>query len=226
MNALLGLDPTAAPIMPSDLPEPSDIPGFAVLLRAARARNPELAALAGASSGQQAARELAAKRGWPDLSFGVDWILIDETEVQTPESGKDPVALRLGLTLPIWRGAVDSGRRAAAAELAALAARANAAERMIEARLADLIRRHSESRRRIDLHDHSLIPRGRQAIAAAEAAYAAGDVEFGSLLDLRRDLLDFELARARALADLGVVRAEIEELVGGALPAAPTSGES
>ena len=190
----------------------------------ARGRNPELAALNAAAASREAALELAAKRGWPELTFGIDWIIIDEPEIRIDEGGKDPVALRLGMTLPIWRGAVDAGRREAAAEFSASASRVTVAERGIEARLADLTARHRQARRRADLLDDALIPRGRQAVAASRAAYAVGAAGFGDLLESRRDLLEFELERARAEADLGIVRAALEEIVGGALPAS-TAGE-
>jgi outer membrane protein TolC len=59
------------------------------------------------------------------------------------------------------------------------------------------------------------VPRARQNVAASEAAYMAGQIDFVSLLDAQRMLLAEELAAERALAEHAARRAELARAVGG-----------
>jgi len=220
INAVMGRPAAAALSIPQIRPDAAPLPDAELLRGLMLQRNPELGALAGRDESLAAAAGLAAKKGWPDLTVGLDWIRTGRSETPVVDSGQDPVVARLSFSLPLWRGAIDAGkRRAAAGRLELVASRQDIAGRL-EAELADAVYRHGEARRRQQLYEQALVPRGRQALAAIESAYATGDGGFLDLIEARRALLDFELDLARSVADQGAARASIESLVGGRLPAA------
>ena len=57
-------------------------------------------------------------------------------------------------------------------------------------------------------------PLGEQALAVSETAFRAGHVDFESLVDAERLLLEFKLVYERALVDRAQQLAEIEWIVG------------
>ena len=69
---------------------------------------------------------------------------------------------------------------------------------------------------REELYRTTLIPRARQSVEVARADFTAGRGDFLELIDAQRTLLEFELARERALRDGATHRADLQRLLGGA----------
>ena len=176
--------------------------------------SPDIAALDFASDSAHSMSDLARLRGRPNLTFGVDWIWTDPADMAVVDSGRDPLVARISLTLPLWRGAVNAGRREAAAVVEEIGHRRLSTHRRLEADLRDALFRYHDAARRLDLYNGDLTPRTEQALAAIQAAYEAGRAGFGDVLDIQRQLLEFTTAAARAAADGVVQRARIERITG------------
>ena len=73
---------------------------------------------------------------------------------------------------------------------------------------------NSDSVRKIRLYRNTLIPKGRELLQASEAAYREGTIDFLSLIDAQRTLLDYHLSLQRAIADNQQKLAELEMLAG------------
>ncbi|MCK5944192.1 MAG: TolC family protein, partial [Planctomycetes bacterium] len=67
-------------------------------------------------------RRLAELDAWPDFQIGVDYLETGDALMSTPGSGDDPWAVRIGFTLPIWRGRYAAARREAERGLRAVMA--------------------------------------------------------------------------------------------------------
>ena len=76
---------------------------------------------------------------------------------------------------------------------------------------------YNDSIRRIRLYRESLIPNGEELLRTSETAYKAGTIDFLSLIDSQRLLLEYNLSYHRALADNRQKLAELERLVGSEL---------
>jgi cobalt-zinc-cadmium efflux system outer membrane protein len=214
----------------SDLPLPDRLPEIATplyeeKLRALlRERNPELAALAHRIEASREAEELAGKEGYPDLTLGLGYIQTGEAAMAgVTDSGKDPLTVSLSINVPIWRGKYAAARREAAEGRLALRAERQDRELALDAALASALFGYRDALRKQNLYGSTLLPKGRQSLAAAQAAYETGAAGFLDLVDAERVLLEFELAHARARADLVARRAEIEKLVA-ATPSAAQDG--
>jgi outer membrane protein TolC len=179
------------------------------------ADNPQLAALRFMVEKERAATTLAGRSPIPDLTLAAEYIDTDESSFPNVlDSGKDAAIAKATINIPLWFG----GYRA---EKSQAEARKGAAEReLLEHQnqlIAELERVHFELRdaeRRVDLYEHTLLPKARQSVEVAEDAFTAGEVTFLDLVDAQRTLLEFELAHERAVADRATKHAHLKKLVG------------
>jgi outer membrane protein TolC len=168
---------------------------------------------------QRASEDLAGKAGWPSITLSVERIRTDPALMPDVEgSGKDPVVGGIAVSLPLWRGKIAAGRRAAAARRLAVGASRQDLLNRLEARLESALYDHRDAGRKIDLYAGDLIPRARQSLAATEESFRAGSAGFDGLVDAERLLLEFRLNLERARADRAIALAEIELLTGEPTP--------
>ena len=162
---------------------------------------------------------LAKQRYFPDITLGVEWIETDRRGGQDfSNTGDDPVIGTVSVTLPVWWRKYAAGvREAEARRLAAVRHRADR-ELALQSDLQFALYRYRDAERKIDLYGNALILKGREALEANFTAYESGKADFLDLLEAQRLLLEFRLAYQRAISDHAQRLAEIEMLVGTALP--------
>lgn len=213
LNALLNRPADAPLAWPHpDRGEPPAVDETAVT-DALRLRNPTLLAIEQRIRQADAAVELARLDYWPDVAVGITWIDTDEAMMpDVPDSGKDPVLATVSINLPIWLRKLRAGVRGAEAARAEMLAMRVEMENRLRARLADALFRLRDANRQVKLYGDSLIPKAEQALKTAQTGYSAGTVTFQGLVDSLRLLLEFQLARERALADRAQRQAEVRML--------------
>ena len=203
------------------LPWPKQAPFYDLELREKdlfarlRENNPELKSLDFAIAGNEKAVELARKDSYPDFTLGFNYIDTSEAlNLNTPNSGKDPVAAVIAVNVPIWRGKYKAAvQEAQLRREAAVNMRRNRGN-LLEAELRLALYRYRDSGRKIDLFRDTLTPEAEQSLNITEETYRAGKVDFLSLIDAQRLLLEFQLSSERALANHEQSLAEIEMLTG------------
>jgi outer membrane protein TolC len=215
LNAALNR-PTSEPL-PWPKPEthemvPVDQP---TVLAALGKQNPQLQAMDFDVEVARNRIELAKKRFYPDLGVGVDWIVTDDAmtsgvtrqrqgprdpDVQ-PESADLAQELRCGRIT----GEAQSRR--------ALHHRQDIENELL-ARTQSVLYQLEDSGRKLRLYEQVLVPKAQELVGASETAYAAGTVDFLSLIDAERTLLRFRLECERARANRHQRLAELEMLVG------------
>lgn len=210
----------------AELPWPQEAPKQAAPLSneeifdALRTTNPELKSLDHAVTREDRAIRLARKANFPNFMVGVDYIFVDDAlNPDTPDSGKDAIMGMVALDLPIWRGKNRAGVEEARRRRDAVSETREQMGNQIEARLKMVLYRFRDAERKINLYGSTLIPQAEQGLNVTEEAYRAGKVDFLSLIDAERLLLEFQLAHERALVDREQRVAEIEMLVGKPLEA-------
>jgi len=189
------------------------------LARIAREKSPVLLALEEKIEQQRSLVDVARNEGRPDLTVGVDYVFTgDAVGSMTPGSGDDPILLRFGINLPLWRDKYDAGvREAFARRLAIVSERADRANR-IAAATHHAWFEHTDAHRRVGLYENTLIPKAEESLRASLAGFRAGETSFLDLLDTERTLLEFALAAERARADRGKALARLNTLVGEPVP--------
>jgi len=185
------------------------------------ARNPELQAQNFEIESARSRIELAKKRFYPDIGVGVDWIQTDGAiAAGTPDSGKDPVMLTFSLNLPVWRQSYKAAEIQARAIARKIRLEKTQMENTLIAKVERILYDYEDSKRKQRLYGDILVPKAKELIEASESAYQGGNIDFLSLIDAQRTLLNFELLYERAVTDNRQRLAELEMLVGDELEAA------
>ncbi len=183
-------------------------------------KNPQLAGLDFKVMAAKSRIELAKKNFYPDISVGVDWIQTDRAiSPGVKDSGKDPVMLMFSINLPLWHDSYSAGLRQAKALTASIEQEKIDTENTLLSKAAQSYYDYDDSIRRIRLYRDTLIPKGEELLQASETAYKAGTIDFLSLIDSQRMLLDYYLSYQRTLADNRQKLAELEMLAGAELEA-------
>jgi outer membrane protein TolC len=184
------------------------------------ARNPELQALNFDIESARSGVELAKKKYYPDVGVGLDWIQTDGAiAASTPDSGKDPVMLTFSLNLPVWRRSYEAAEIQARAIARKTRLEKIQMENSLIARVERVLYDYQDSRRKQTLYGDILVPKAKELIEASESAYQGGTIDFLSLIDAQRTLLNFELLHERAVTDNRQKLAELEMLLGDELEA-------
>ncbi len=185
------------------------------LMEALRSNNPELAAMDFELQAARSRLELAKKRFYPDLTLGVEWMTnMGMMGTGLRNSQKDEVVLMFGVNLPIWRDSYKAGQLQAKANMAKASQQKTQAENTLVARAVQSLYEFEDSQRKTELYGGTLVPKAKELLSASEQAYRAGTVDFLSLIDAQRMLLEYQLSYERAAVTCAQKLAELETLTG------------
>ena len=228
LRAAIGLRAEAPLPWPSQMPELETLPSAKTFLDAVERSNPSLREREAMWRKASHDVELARKAPWPDVTLGVDYIDTGSARMAgVPDSGDDALSLSISFPLPLDRGRYASLLRAARSRLRADELALDAERDDLRSLASEVYFRAQDARRRFELYESTLLPKARESRAATKASYRGGDGSFQDLIDVERLLLEFELARERALADFAVEWATMEELFAGQgmTPSEPAQGD-
>ena len=177
--------------------------------------NPKLLALDFDIAAAKAGIELAKKRFYPDINIGLDWIQTDEARnTSVSDSGKDPIIAMFSLNIPIWTKSYKAAELQARAISRMKVAQKAQNENDLTAKLEKSLYSYEDSARKIKLYEDLLIPKAKEMLNASESAYTAGNVDFLSLIDSQRTLLEFQLSYEREVTNNLQEKASIEMFTG------------
>lgn len=221
LNAALNRPSNAALPWPKDIPKPeSDFADEQLLAWAAEA-NPEVQALDREVAARKHGIDLARKEYFPDVTVGVNVIDTGSARgsMSVDDSGKDPVIAMVSVNIPIWWDKLSAGvREARWRHLKAVSDKA-ALLNNLSADVEMALFEFQDAGRKINLYRDTLIPKAEQALQATQTAYSSGKADFQDYLDAQRVLLEFQLSYERSQTDRAQRMAELEMLIGKALPA-------
>lgn len=165
--------------------------------------HPQLQALRAEIELAGANLQMAVREKNPDFSVGL------QAEVYEPPFYW-PSA---GVSLPIWRDKLAAERAAAEAGLRSARARLSAGEITLATSYAEKSFAVRSADRQLRLLRQEILPRARQSLEIAQAAYRAGRVDFLNVIDAERALLNFQLDEIAAQIERETARAELILLV-------------
>jgi outer membrane protein TolC len=188
------------------------------LFDALKRQNPQLLAKQFELASALSRVELARKKFYPDIAVGVDWIDTDRAaDPSVRGSGKDPVILMFSMNLPLWRRSYRAANLQARATARRFAYEKDDLENSLLAQVERALYDYEDSGRKSRLYGDVLVPKAEELVGASETAYAAGTIDFLSLIDAEQTLLRFQLQRERAWANRQQKLAKLEMLVGAEL---------
>lgn len=184
------------------------------LLQMALAARQELKATEALIQKAEFGIRLAKRNYWPDITISAAYTTIPSSRTMAPDNGKDPWSIQAGINLPIW-----FGRRKAAVEEAKAARNANRMsyenlKNEVSAEIRDLFARLKTAEQTVILYRDRLIPDAERTLRSALSSYQTGTLDFLTLLDSERMLLQFRLAYVKELANYRQQVAALERAVG------------
>jgi len=222
---LLHVSPDTALRAITELPEEAIPQDLECLYQQAVATRPELQAQLAAIQRDRRSVELARLSYFPDFAFTADWTgMIEEGAMSPIADGIPDVGVGVMVNVPIYRKRLESGVRAAEAQVVAGARRYDALRDRTTEEVKNLFVKATTERELVRLFRDDIIPRSEQTLAASKAAYQVGEVDLLQLIDNWRQLLRFQIGRYRLESELRQTLAALERVLGGPLSAG-TTGE-
>lgn len=179
------------------------------LFAAALKQNPRLKELAAEIKVAEASIRVAQKDKIPDFTAG------GRVDVKANPIIWNP---QLSMTLPIWRDKLAAELAAAQAGKRAAEARLSAEQISLAVDFAEQTYLIREADRELTLLHERLLPRARQSLEVARAAYRSGRVDFLNVIDSEQTLLNFQLDEIAAKTQREIARAQLLLLVAGVPP--------
>lgn len=209
LNALLSrpaIMPLATPQRLRSIPAAASLENYTALENRIREHNPDLFVDDAGISAAEKNRDLAYKNRYPDFALG-----ISPTQFGTAirEWG-----VMVEINIPLQQETRRSQERESEAMLAAAKARKEATANRILSVLTENLAGLDAARRTELLSSSSLLPQANVTFESALAGYQNGRVDFATLLDAARQILNAKLEVLKAQTDAQMRLAEIERLLG------------
>jgi outer membrane protein TolC len=207
LNTLLARDPEAPLGDPAEVTLAELTYALPTLYQLARENDTGLRREQQLIERSQVAVDLARKEHWPD--FGIGYMY------QNRPLFREMHGFTFSLDIPIFykskqRQGVNEGIRALDA------ARKSRENR--ETQLSFEVKQHyltaKASEELVRLYSRAIVPQSSLALESALAAYEVGSVDFLTVLDSFRTVLDYEISYYRELANYQIALARLEPLVG------------
>ena len=209
LNALLSRPatmPLAAPQGLRSIPAAASLEKYTALENRIREHNPDLFVDEAGVNVAEKNRELAYKNRYPDFTLG---IFPTQSGTAVREWG-----LMAELNIPLQQETRRSQERESEAILAAAKSRKEATANRILSGLAENLSGLDAAQRTESLSASGLLPQANITFESALAGYQTGKVDFATLLDAARQILNAKLEVLKAQTDAQMRLAEIERLLG------------
>lgn len=216
LESAMGRTPTGTSI-PIEWNAPTPIQAAASQwLDAIPRQSPQIATLNALLASQASRERLASFASRPDFSVGLNYIRTgDALDPSIKDSGKDPWALMVGVSLPVWGKANNAIARQASFERDAIIAQIHELQLFLLAEGHAWIARLEDAQNRIQLYQTSLLPLAQQTHDITESSYRSDKATILELIESDRALLKLETEYWRAAADAWFARWKLATLSGG-----------
>ena len=185
------------------------------LLQRALAQRQEILANQSMIQKAEFAKRLAKKNYYPDFNFQATYITIPKVNEISPDAGKDPFGIMVGINLPIWFGARKAGVNQAEENILTQNLNYENLVNQVHAEVTDLTFQINILAETLDLYEQGLLIQAESSLQSAIAAYQTGKLDFLNLLDAERMLLQLRLAYTNEQANYYKQIAALERAVGG-----------
>ncbi|MDT3670595.1 MAG: TolC family protein [Aromatoleum sp.] len=207
LNALLGrgpLEQLAAPNDPVPLPQ-----GLAIasLVERARSFSPTIASAGHGIEAAKLERDRTWRDRYPDFSVGV-------TNNRPRDGEPSSWDVMFEVMIPLQQGARRAREREAALMVSAADHRRASAESTVLGELGRAWSEFESGRRSLELLRGTLMPQAEATRDATRAAFSTGRVDFDTVIEAERQLVDTRLTLLKTEVAAQTALAEIEKLAG------------
>lgn len=188
------------------------LPPLADLARLARDRSPALAIPVADERAASSELDLARALRIPDIEFG-----LSAQHRSEPDKSHELRGFQLNVPLPLFNSGQAARSKARAAIVVARAQVAQARTNL-DNRLVQAYRTAHRAHEQVEIYLAEVLPAARHAVDLATEGYQAGKFTYLEVLDGQRSFATATREYIDALVDYQKSRAELEEIVAGAVP--------
>ena len=174
-------------------------------------QSPELQGLQAEIDMERRETELAQKKYYPDVTFGLQ---VADATAMDDRPREDVYTVSVMVNLPLWRERLAAGVSESQARVRSKAAEKIEKTNVLGYDLKMAVYGYHDAVRRQELYSSVLLQKARESFEATLRAYETGQSSFSDLIDTQRLLLEFRLEHERAITDAAVKLAEVRMLVG------------
>ncbi|UIJ38314.1 TolC family protein [Desulfobaculum bizertense] len=215
LNALLNQEPDTPIPFPKEIPVIGLKTENATLIENMRDSNPNLQYWGTVLNKQNSGLKLAEKSYFPDFTFGVEAIEVDDARNDgVTGDGENPVMVSMSLNIPLWQDARDAAVASSQEKIRSTRQKQLGLERLLRSELELTLYQYRDAERKVSLYRDSLIPKAEQNFSVNMEAFINGSGSSLDLIDSERTLLEMQLAYYRSLANQAQRFAKLEVLVG------------
>lgn len=211
LNTLMGREVLDELTIPALTPAKAPAPDLQALIQPMLEHHPRIQMLHRQIKSNDARIAVARLDYRPEFMAGISY-MPDRSRMIMEQS--DDWGVIVGVSVPIWRDKYHGAKREAIAEKRAAEAELESAVNELKAELSVALSQFRDAARRVNLFEDRLLPLARQALSNTEESYRTGSSTVLELIDSERSLLELELNRWRAIADLRKAQMRITLLSG------------
>ena len=208
LNSLLSRPatmPLAIPQRLRGIPATARMENYAELEKRIREHNPDLFVDDAGIRASEKSRDLVHKNRYPDFTLGVS---------RTQFSSVNTWGVMAEFSIPLQQSVRRAQEHESEAMLAAANARKEATANRVLSALAESLSGIEAAQRTGQLSETGLLPQANVRFESALVSYQTGKVDFATLLDAARQILNAKLEVLKAQTDAQMGLAEIERLLG------------
>lgn len=158
--------------------------------------------------------KLAKLNRYPDLTAMLNYVAVEDEGISMAANGKDQWWLGFGVNLPVWTEKLDAAENESRHGIMESLADLNNAHNRVAFRVQDAFVKVDTQQRLTILFRDVIVPQAQQTVDASFSSYRAGKVEFLTVVDNWRKLLNFQLMYHQSLAQLEKDFAALQQTVG------------
>lgn len=202
------------------IPEPAEIPLRRIdgrlddFLTKAAAANPMVRKAFERIEQFRQRQSLARLERRPDLTVSANYNVVADHSRSMAANGDDQWWFGFGVNIPIWDAKYDAAEKEALAGVMQGVADLSAVQNRIAFQVNDAFLRVESKRDLVEMFRDVIVPQAQQTVEASASGYRAGSVDFLTVIDNWRKLLNFNIMYQRALADMEQAVADLERAVG------------
>ena len=213
-NSLLDRDPSLTVCLPDSMTgEEPDVP----LIQAVDSivnDNPMVVMLQYEEKSVEARKKMVTLMGYPMAGFGLNYSVIGKNEMSSSSmNGKDMIMPMVTVSLPVYRKKYNAMKQETGYLEEAVRQNYQATINSLQTEYYSTSELYKDAMRRIDLYENQSTL-ARRSFNLMLKSFESGGASLSDLLQVRRQLLDFELKKVEALTDYNSSVARFRRLAG------------
>ena len=197
-------------------PLPAMLPAVDTLVAWAEVSRPMLRGARAMVERAGAARDLARRELWPDVTVGLEY---GQRPGDMDMGTERMIGVMVGFSLPVFASRRQLPMRAEMEAMERMTLADLAQERAdVAARIRGLVAELDRVRSLLALYRAEILPQARANVESAYAAYRSGSVDFMTVVDARMAVNEFEQEMHQLIAQYGAGITELEMNIGRELP--------